>query len=362
MARPRPSTRRAVALCFRQPADQDGDEDDVVDAEDDLQHGQRDQGQPGLRVGHPFHHRLAPETRIARAHCSKACASPGAGPERSRGAARGRPRRQELAGRVPPKERPPDIADRGPGRPRRGGRLTALGSRARGPPPRRPLVRAGRRAADAGVGAHVQLVPHLLGALVAIQQRADEHRQEARAGSRSGRGCAARTAASPGPPARWSRRRAPRSSPCRGGLRLLAPPRCACLDLLLRRRRRSPRRGRRSSFAMRSSAGLDDPLLRRLDLQRDRSCSGETSTRPIAASVPTTRPATTPPVLQLLPVQRQQHDRQVGRGGHGERQRHQVRHVLALGEDADRDGHDADDQRADARRPHLLLRRWRCRP
>ena len=35
---------RAPLLCLRQASDQDADEDDVVDAENDLEHRQRDQG------------------------------------------------------------------------------------------------------------------------------------------------------------------------------------------------------------------------------------------------------------------------------------------------------------------------------
>ena len=39
-----------VALTGRQPGDQDRDEDDVVDAEDDLEHGQREEGDPRLGI------------------------------------------------------------------------------------------------------------------------------------------------------------------------------------------------------------------------------------------------------------------------------------------------------------------------
>ena len=43
---PQPEAAREVALLLRQAADQDGDEDDVVDAEDDFQCRQRHQGDP----------------------------------------------------------------------------------------------------------------------------------------------------------------------------------------------------------------------------------------------------------------------------------------------------------------------------
>jgi hypothetical protein len=42
-------------VLFRQLAGQDGDEDDVVDAEDDLQRGEGGERHPGLRVGEPVH-------------------------------------------------------------------------------------------------------------------------------------------------------------------------------------------------------------------------------------------------------------------------------------------------------------------
>ena len=51
-----PLMRADFALLLRQPPDQDRDEDDVVDAEDDLERGQRDEGEPRLRVGEQLHH------------------------------------------------------------------------------------------------------------------------------------------------------------------------------------------------------------------------------------------------------------------------------------------------------------------
>ncbi len=47
---------RFLALLLRQPPDQNRDEDDVVDAENDLEQRQRDERQPGLRVGQQLHH------------------------------------------------------------------------------------------------------------------------------------------------------------------------------------------------------------------------------------------------------------------------------------------------------------------
>ena len=47
---------RAVALVLGQPAYQDGNEDDVVDTQDDFQGGQGHQGQPGLGAVDPFEH------------------------------------------------------------------------------------------------------------------------------------------------------------------------------------------------------------------------------------------------------------------------------------------------------------------
>jgi hypothetical protein len=44
-----------VPLFLRQPADQDGDEDDIVDPENDFKGRQRYQGDPGFRVRKPFH-------------------------------------------------------------------------------------------------------------------------------------------------------------------------------------------------------------------------------------------------------------------------------------------------------------------
>ena len=44
-----------VLLLGRQLAGEDRDEDDVVDAEHDLEGGQREEADPGLRVGEPVH-------------------------------------------------------------------------------------------------------------------------------------------------------------------------------------------------------------------------------------------------------------------------------------------------------------------
>ena len=46
---------RARLLRRRQLPGQDRDEDDVVDAEDDLEERQRREGDPDLRVGQPVH-------------------------------------------------------------------------------------------------------------------------------------------------------------------------------------------------------------------------------------------------------------------------------------------------------------------
>src|SRR5690606_29190521 len=46
---------RLGLLLFRQPADQDGDEDDVVDAKDDFQGSQSQKRDPDFRVAKPFH-------------------------------------------------------------------------------------------------------------------------------------------------------------------------------------------------------------------------------------------------------------------------------------------------------------------
>ena len=84
---------------------------------------------------------------------------------------------------------------------------------------------------------------------------------------------------------------------------------------------------------------------------------GETSTRPMAVSVPTIMPSTMPPVLQRFQYSVSSTHGKLAGGRDGERQRHEVRDVLPLGRDADRDGHRADDHRGDARRLDLLLRR-----
>ena len=48
---------RAFLLLLRQLSGEDRDEDDVVDAENDLEHRQRDEADPDLWVGEPFHAR-----------------------------------------------------------------------------------------------------------------------------------------------------------------------------------------------------------------------------------------------------------------------------------------------------------------
>jgi hypothetical protein len=47
---------RQLLLVFGQLVDQDGDEDDVVYAQHQLQRGEGGEGNPGLRVGEQFHH------------------------------------------------------------------------------------------------------------------------------------------------------------------------------------------------------------------------------------------------------------------------------------------------------------------
>ena len=47
---------REFAPLLRQLVDQDRDEDDVVDAEHELERGERREGDPGLRVGEQFEH------------------------------------------------------------------------------------------------------------------------------------------------------------------------------------------------------------------------------------------------------------------------------------------------------------------
>ena len=54
MASDRPMSAGALTPLRGQAAHQDRDEDDVVDAEHDLQHGEGQQGDPGLGIGDPF--------------------------------------------------------------------------------------------------------------------------------------------------------------------------------------------------------------------------------------------------------------------------------------------------------------------
>jgi hypothetical protein len=48
---------RPLALLGPEPPGQDRDEHDVVDAEDDLEHRQREKGDPALEAAHPLEHR-----------------------------------------------------------------------------------------------------------------------------------------------------------------------------------------------------------------------------------------------------------------------------------------------------------------
>ena len=50
IAKPKPDDARAAALRRRQTVDQQGEEDDVVDAENDLEHRKREEGHPRLRL------------------------------------------------------------------------------------------------------------------------------------------------------------------------------------------------------------------------------------------------------------------------------------------------------------------------
>ncbi len=46
---------RRIPPVLRQPADQDRDEHEIVDAEHDLERGQRHETCPDLRIGQPLH-------------------------------------------------------------------------------------------------------------------------------------------------------------------------------------------------------------------------------------------------------------------------------------------------------------------
>ena len=50
-----PDLAGAVAILWRQSSCKDGDEHDIVDAEDDLERCQRDEGDPGFGTGEEFH-------------------------------------------------------------------------------------------------------------------------------------------------------------------------------------------------------------------------------------------------------------------------------------------------------------------
>ena len=79
IARNRPIVRAVPAALGGQLVDQDRDEDDVVDAEHELERGQRQQGDPGLRVGQQFDHRrqggegaVRSRTEAVRGHSRRA--------------------------------------------------------------------------------------------------------------------------------------------------------------------------------------------------------------------------------------------------------------------------------------------------
>ena len=114
----------------------------------------------------------------------------------------------------------------------------------------------------------------------------------------------------------------------------------------------------RSALAFARFAGLggDDLLLRRLDRERVGQVRRDQH-QPDGRQRADDHAEHDAAGVAALPEQRQQHAREVGRRRDRERQRHQVGDVLPLGQDADRDRHRADDDRGDARRPHLLLRR-----
>ena len=54
---PQPDAARELALFLRQLVHQDRDEDDVVDAQHDLERGERRERDPGIGVGDPVEHR-----------------------------------------------------------------------------------------------------------------------------------------------------------------------------------------------------------------------------------------------------------------------------------------------------------------
>ena len=116
----------AVALLRRQPLDEDRDEDDVVDAEHDLEHRQGQQGDPRLGVGQQVH-----ASRVA-------CAGPLRGATRARRAYESRRR----AGRA----RLPVLRDRPPpALPSRAAPWAARSRRARRRACRRPSRRVRAR-------------------------------------------------------------------------------------------------------------------------------------------------------------------------------------------------------------------------
>ena len=59
---PQADRSRPCLLLARQFRGEDGDEDDVVDAEDDLEHREGQQGDPDLRICQQFHRRIVAES------------------------------------------------------------------------------------------------------------------------------------------------------------------------------------------------------------------------------------------------------------------------------------------------------------
>ncbi len=53
---PQPQNARFLALSLRQAADQDGDKDDVVDAQHDFEQGKGRESNPGGGIKNPFQH------------------------------------------------------------------------------------------------------------------------------------------------------------------------------------------------------------------------------------------------------------------------------------------------------------------
>ena len=64
IAKPRPSSARALALRLGQAPDENADEDDVVDAENDLEQRQRGERDPRLGGSEPLHRVTDPESEL----------------------------------------------------------------------------------------------------------------------------------------------------------------------------------------------------------------------------------------------------------------------------------------------------------